>query len=134
MACQRCRDTGLLPFRRKDGTIVPHAWINCPDCYQEPIEHYHPIHIEDFDFAMSGSIRAWTYQYCGVPDPGYVQPQADISELQTRVEELEGMVSQPGAIPKKYKYQLQQLNAQVLHLQNKLDDYRKQRKSNKGKY
>jgi len=45
-------------------------------------EHYHPIRSEDYDFPMSDTFRGWTYQYIGIPDPGYEpsKPETDLEE------------------------------------------------------
>ena len=68
--CGKCEGTGLIPFRKKDGAIVPFAWLNC-DCKELEKEHYQILTPDLFDFAMSDSFRAFSYQYCGRPDPGY---------------------------------------------------------------
>lgn len=75
---------------------------------------------EDYDFPMSETFRAWTYQYCGMPDPGYVPPQPDIAGLEDRINDLEAILAMPGEVPRHYHDQIQQLKAQVLFLQKKI--------------
>ena len=72
--CSRCNGSGLIPFV-KNGKVVPHAWIDC-DCKQQ-VEHYQPITPADFDFSMSDTFRAFSYQYCNQPDPGYIPQEQE---------------------------------------------------------
>jgi len=120
----KCDGSGLIPLV-KNGKVVPYAWLYC-DCHPvyglnpEP-EHYHPVRPEDYDFPMSETFRAWTYEHCGIPDPGYVPPRADIADLEDRIGNLEAISAEPGQVPRRYHDQLQQLRAQVLYLQNKVN-------------
>jgi len=72
MTC-KCGGSGLVPFV-KDGRIIPNVWIDCPHCYQQPVEHYQPLTPADFDFPCSDTFRGFSYQYCNQPDPGYIPP------------------------------------------------------------
>ena len=82
----QCDGSGLIPFE-KNSKIIPNVWLHC-DCHPvyglnpEP-EHYHKVTPDDYDFPMSSDFRAWTYQYCGVPDPGYI-PDEQVSPPATQ--------------------------------------------------
>jgi len=71
--CSICNDTGLVPskvlgvFSKKP---IPNCWENC-ECRDET-EHYQRLRPSDFDFPMSETFRAFTYQYCNQPDPGLI--------------------------------------------------------------
>ncbi len=77
-ACPKCQGTGLLPAKRKDGTIIPFAFARC-SCHPvygdnpEP-ERYRDLQPADFDFPMSSDFRSYSYHYCNQPDPGYIPP------------------------------------------------------------
>lgn len=122
MKCEFCDGSGLIPLKNKDGKIIPYAWTYC-QCRQEPEEHYTPLTIDDFDFPMSDTFRGYSFTQCGVPDPGYIPPSPDLSVIEHRLEELEAKISEPGRIPRKYQYQLQQLQGRVNYLQNKLNEH-----------
>ena len=80
----KCDGTGLIPFT-KEGRVIPNCWTHC-DCHPvyglnpEP-EHYRKVTPDDYDFPMSSDFRAWTYQHCGVPDPGYIPPERQASPI-----------------------------------------------------
>lgn len=71
---KKCDGKGLIPFV-KDERVIPFAWLYC-DCHTiqginpEP-ERYRDIRPEDYDYPLSETFRAWTFEHCGVPDPGY---------------------------------------------------------------
>ena len=67
MMCNKCKDTGLIPFIR-DGRLISNVQIDC-ECKQPDKETYREIRPEDFDFPCSSTFRAHSYQYCGVADP-----------------------------------------------------------------
>ena len=50
MTCEY-NSTGKIPLKRKDGSIVPYAWVFC-SCREEP-EDYRPPRAEDIDFPVS---------------------------------------------------------------------------------
>lgn len=59
--CERCRDTGLIPFRNKDGKIINNAFLYC-ECYQDRLEHppgLGRMKPEDFDFPVSYDFRSF---------------------------------------------------------------------------
>jgi len=121
----QCDGSGLIPFV-KDGKVVPNAWM---DCYcKSETEYYHPIRPEDYDFACSNSFRAWTYEYCGVPDPGNIPYQPDTEKVEQRINNLEAISAEPGQIPRQYHDQLRQLKGQVLYLQKKIEEMSEQKK------
>jgi len=119
----RCDGTGLVPLT-KDGKVIPFAWVHC-DCHPiyglnpEP-EHYHPVSPEDYDFPLSDTYRAWTYEHCNVPDPAASVSHTDMTEIEDRIEQLELMTSQPGQIPQRFQNEIKQLKAQLLYLQKKI--------------
>jgi len=97
--CRDCNSTGLLPFKRKDGSIVPGAFLYC-QCYQEPEERYHTLKPEDFDYPMSYDHYRSLCQYHGWPDPG-----SDRQAESIEVNRVEPKIAHPVAIPRKYEYQ-----------------------------
>ena len=81
MSCGKCNDSGLIPFE-KDGKVIPNAWIDCPHCYQQPVEHYRPLSPASIDYACSDTFRSHSYQYCNQSDPGYIPPEPEASPPQ----------------------------------------------------
>ena len=58
-ACSKCNHTGKIPFKRKDGSIVPFAFIYC-ECYEaHQDDRYAPLHVEDIDYPCSHSWRSY---------------------------------------------------------------------------
>jgi len=91
--CYKCNHTGLIPFKNKEGKIIPYAWVDC-ECKQPESDHYQPLKPDDFDFPCSDTWRGFYYTYCGQPDPGYIRPRTDPTIIEGRLDELE----QPQAI------------------------------------
>lgn len=106
----------MTPFV-KDGRTVPNAFVWC-DCYEEERHHYSPKP-GDFNFPMSSTFRAFTFEYCGFADPGHV-PALNLSEIEDRLNDLEAMSAQAGAIPRQYYNEFQQIRAELAHLRNKI--------------
>ena len=81
--CNKCNHTGLLPFM-KEGRLIPHAFIDC-ECKLSIIEHYNPVKLrpEDFDFPCSDTLRGFSYEYCGMPDPGSCKSLPEVAEQKT---------------------------------------------------
>ena len=106
----KCDGTGLIPLT-KDGKVIPFAWVHC-DCHPiyglnpEP-EHYHPVSPEDYDFPLSDTYRAWTYEHCGIPDPGYAPSR---EKIQRQVKPM----------TKPAQDEIQKLKAEINHLQNEI--------------
>ncbi len=111
MNCKKCKGTKLIPFK-KDGSVVPNAWIHC-SCYEEEPEHYHPVLPEDFDFPMSYDFRA------------YVNGEPSIEPPKIVTTEIEPQWSK-----KQWDY-VKQLKARVLHGERKIVELslKKKRKS-----
>ena len=87
--CQTCGGSGLLPFRNKDGKLIPHTWVYCT-CYQEKEEHFSPISPDDIDYPVSYSYYRSLCQHYGWPDPGPLEPpEHDLEELHERILALE---------------------------------------------
>ena len=82
--CQRCNDTGELPFYRADGSVVPHVKVfcKCQDVHQD--DRYYPIKPEDIDFPVSYDYWRHLSQYHGWPDPG----NQDIKEVVPEKQEI----------------------------------------------
>lgn len=129
--CPKCKGKGMLPFI-KNGKPVPHAFVWC-ECYREEHVIYHP-RPEDFDFPMSDAFRGFTFEYCGLPDPGHV-PTSNISELEDRIGNLEEISAMPGRIPRQYYDQFQQIRGEVANLRNKVaEQSAKKRRPTKSSY
>ena len=131
--CKRCNQTGLLPFV-KNGKVSPHTFLHC-ECRIEADsrEHYFPLKPDDFDYPMSMAFRAFSYDYCGVTDPGYVSLKPDVSDLDDRINDLEAISAQPGSIPRYYDDRTQQVENKVTGLQNKLNELIDKRKGKQEK-
>lgn len=87
--CLKCNGTGLIPLKRKDGSVVPHAWVYC-ECYEEEPEHFYPLRPEDIDFPISYSYYRALCQHHGWPDPGPCEPPEHcIEELYEKLAALE---------------------------------------------
>ena len=121
--CNLCKDTGLLPFHRKDGSVAPHVYLEC-DC-KDLRETLQPISPDDFDYPMSQSFRAHSFEYCGIPDPGYFTEGIVTTDIEDRLNDLEAEVSKPGGIPRRYTEGLNQLKGVILHLQSKVIEKKK---------
>lgn len=110
--CEKCNHTGLLPIIR-NGRVVPNCFSIC-ECrrkLEEEDTYRPPPKPEDFDFPMSDSFRAFTYEYCGRPDPGYVPPQRD-TEVTPVYADM--------AWTKRQWDKVQQLEGKINHLENKV--------------
>ncbi len=79
----KCKGDGLIPFVNKEGKTIPYTWLFC-DCHPQYGIYVHdydqPLRPEDYDFPISSDFRAFTYSYCGVPDPGYIPPEPKVKE------------------------------------------------------
>ncbi|MDD5338208.1 MAG: hypothetical protein PHG35_02185 [Dehalococcoidales bacterium] len=93
--CELCNDTGLIPFRRKDGSIVPHAYVDC-ECKGVPSADYHPYPPDILDFPVSRDFYRQFAQYYHWPDPGSVQSESTsvIREI-TKLQNILPVVVQP---------------------------------------
>ncbi len=62
--CNKCKQTGLLPFVKNEKE-VPNTFIDC-ECKLALSEHFDPAKLqpEDFDFPMSETFRAFTFDFC----------------------------------------------------------------------
>ena len=76
---------------------------------------------ESFDFPCSETFHGYTYEYYGEPDPSYIPPQPDLTEIENRLNDLESEVASPGSIPKRYHEQIQQLKSQIQNLQSRVN-------------
>lgn len=78
---------------------------------------------DDWDFACSNTFRGYSFTHYGEHDPADIPPQVDLSAIESKLNELEDIIARPGAIPRQYQYQLQQLRGQVIYLQNKINEH-----------
>ena len=108
----KCDGSGLIPLKNKAGEIVPYAWTHC-DCHPvyginpEP-QHYREPQLDDYDYPLSDSFRAWTYEHCGIPDPGYAPSREKIQRQQVK------------PMTKPAQDEIQKLKAEINHLQNEI--------------
>ena len=107
--CEKCHDTGLLPFYRQDGSVAPHSKIHC-ECHQDEPERYQPIKVSDYDFPCSADFRAYTYRYCGVPDPGAVTVNVE-REVEIRYR------------PRPVDKEIDQLKGGFIHIQKVINEH-----------
>ena len=64
--CKVCGGTGLLPFKREDGSVVPYTFLHCSCNEINQPEHYRDIKPQDMDFPCSDSWRGYYMeQYSG---------------------------------------------------------------------
>ena len=105
MACTICKGKKLLPFKRKDGSILPHAWIDC-ECKQEEPVRFRNTRPEDFDFPVSGAFREYTFGNYGRPWDKRQQYQidqtrAELTHIKQKLLEITG--KKPRQKPSDYK-------------------------------
>ena len=67
--CNQCDGTGLISLKDKGGNVIAGAYQYCV-CYHEPDYHETPLNMDDFDFPMSSTFRAYSYEICNQYDPG----------------------------------------------------------------
>jgi len=72
--CDKCKDTGFVPYYRKDGTLVPGIRVHC-ECYEEPRDTYVPYSEDMIDFLVSWPWHRHYQSYYGQPDPGPLEPR-----------------------------------------------------------
>lgn len=121
--CDKCDGSGLIPFV-KDGRVIANAFQDC-DCYETPPEHYQALSPEDWDFPLSDTFRGYSFELCGLPDPGYIPPEPE--EVPQTIEHIH----RHSDMGKKEFDQLQQLARQVKHLQAIL---RESKRKPRGEY
>lgn len=112
---KKCDGSGLIPFKRKDGSIVPFAWLDC-ECKEPARDHYTAVTASDFDFACSDTFRGYYHEEFDGRDPantGSIGELPDITVLEDRLTDLEAEASFSGSIPRRYTEELQQVGGQV---------------------
>lgn len=119
-----CDGSSLIPFKNKEGKVIPYTWLHCgchPVYGNKPeLEHWWDMILEDYDFPMSQTFRAWTYQDCGVQDPGYVPLEP------LRLQEMKSQ-PQPGWSKRQWE-KVEQLRLAFLHYQEKFIELSKAKK------
>ena len=104
--CQKCNDTGLVPSTALgvfSGKPIPGCLTYC-SCHEDEPEHYRRPTPEDFDFPMSDTFRGASFEYCGLPDPGYY-PVSEATEQPSAPQEV---IHRHSDMSKKEYAQLQQ--------------------------
>jgi len=110
--CEKCNHTGLIPFKNKEGKLIPYAFVYC-ECHKDEPEQ-RPILPRDFDFAMSYSNYRSLCQEHSWTDPGDNEIHKELQQ------ELSPKEQEPEWGKKQWDSVLQ-VKAQVLHLQNRID-------------
>ena len=59
---------------------------------------------ESFDFPCSDTFRGYAYEYYGEPDPDYIPPQPDLTEIENRLNNLESEMARLNNMPRRYDY------------------------------
>jgi len=65
--CEKCNHTGLIPFKNKEGKVIPHTFLHC-GCHEiNHPEHGRELRLmpEDYDFPMSPAYYLSLCQYYG---------------------------------------------------------------------
>lgn len=124
--CPKCDGSGLIPFT-KNRKVIPNTFLHC-DCH--PVygdnpkpDRYHHLTPDMFDYPMSDTFRGYSYQYCGVTDPGYIPPELPQPEPQVRE-----VIHRHSDMSQKDYEVLQQLRGQVRYLQSKVEEGNKRYK------
>lgn len=124
MSCSRC-DNGKVPFKRKDGSIVPYAWLDC-SCKEDEPEHYQLLKPEDFDFPCSYDFRSFVErEYTGKSLPS-IEPSEQVSRWP-------GPLLEPEWTQRQWQY-VQQIRGQLNHLSNKVTELRATKRTEQGEY
>ncbi len=111
MTCKICNGEQLIPFKRKDGTIVPHTFLHC-ECKVEEHRPYRELRPEDFDFPLSESFREFTFEQYGQP----WERRREIYQPEERPETAP--TSQPW--DQRQQNQIDQTRAELRHIKQKL--------------
>ena len=113
--CPKCKGSGFLPFKNKEGKLIPHTFLNC-ECHEDEPERYVPYSPDLIDFPVSWDFYRHYQQYYGQLDPGSNTPP---EEPPKPIIEVQGGV--PWVVH-------DQLKAHVLFLQGKINDLSKKKK------
>lgn len=73
-------------------------------------------------------VRARMQAYVSKGRPYPVLEEEPLSDIEIRLRKVESRLSEPGSVPKYYHDRTQQLEGQVLHLQNKVNELLKTKK------
>jgi len=88
--CDKCNNTGLLPFI-KNGKVIPNVKLFC-ECHEDELEYYQPLSAKDLiDFPVSWG---WWRHFCQYYDDGYdpgpnEPPEHTVDKLAERLSKLE---------------------------------------------
>jgi len=116
--CSICNGKGLVPSKvlgKFSGKPIPNAWQDCL-CREEEHEHYRRPRPSDWDFPMSDTFRGFSYEYCGLPDPGYIPPEPLKQEPQEQV-----IIHRHSNMGKQEYDLLQQTAREVKYLRGKVE-------------
>ncbi len=112
--CDICQGKGLIPFKNKQGEVVPNAWQDC-ECKQPEQEHYHQVTPADFDFPISWDYYRSLCQYHGWPVPPPEPPFERDQQASTLGEH------QPPALPR--QADIDQLKGNLISLRDALKQH-----------
>jgi len=124
--CPKCGGSGLLPFTGKDGKVRKdvHLFCDCHPIYGENayIGCYSVGRPDDIDYPCSDTFRGYSFEYCGMPDQGYISPdrQEEAPKPQEIIHRHSNMSSKDFA-------KLRSMEGQVKFLQDKVDELTKRR-------
>jgi hypothetical protein len=132
--CSKCGGTGWIAdtttLGKLSGKPIPTLKRPCEcnaDYGDNAHEHYQPITPDMYDFPMSNSFRGFSFEYCGVPDPGYIPPEKPPEPVVTEV------IHRHSDMGKKEFNELRQLRFKVDYLEKLLRSHEVQLKQRQGK-
>ena len=82
------------------------------------LERHHYGALTNPIYAIMGMIEVQTDEFAAV-----VTSQFDPTEIMERIERLESLIAQPGAIPRRYQHQQTQLQGELAHVRNIVNDH-----------
>ena len=126
--CNKCNNTGLIPFKNKAGKLIDHAFIYC-ECHNEPAHDYPALSPSALDFPVSYSFYRSLCQEYGWPDPGTLSPL----EIEPKPQVIEHIHRHSGMGRREFDL-LQQTVLKAEYLAQKLTEHIEASKKRKGKY
>lgn len=118
----KCDGSGLIPFKNKEGKLIPFTWEYCA-CHEEGPSHHHALKPTDFDFPVSYDYYRMLCQENGWTDPGNDRPSESPEHKQERV-----VVHRHSDMSQKDFVELQEVKGRVKYLQSKVDKLTRRRK------
>ena len=129
--CGKCEHTGLIPFKNKEGKVIPHTHLFC-ECNPQGYSNSYPYQYtpEMFDFPLSYSCYRSLCQQHGWADPGDDRAPEISEPIETKVE-LVRYVSYQNVDGKQLSLLRKNL---IQHIDEKLNERLDASKKKKGKY